>query len=133
MSPNALNSRRRVLIGPLFLPITSPKPTSIRRFLIPYRFTVLLIFILILLSVLPLIKDEHAIVFKLVVSLILLLGISAGHQMRGALTLGSVMAIPVVAGRWLPRYSTTIWVSTALDILTALFLLYVTIIILHRS
>jgi voltage-gated potassium channel len=134
MSLTNFISRWQAPISLHLLPVgpTSPKPTRIRRFLIRYRFTVLLIFIVMLLSVLPFIKGEHAILLKLVVSLILLFGIFAGHQMRGALTLGSVLAIPAVAGRALPRYATHIGVSIAIDILTALFLLYVTIMILYQ-
>ena len=44
----------------------------------------------------------------------------------------SRLGIPVLVGRWLPQYSTDIRMFLAIDILTAAFLLYITIIILSQ-
>jgi voltage-gated potassium channel len=111
--------------------------TDTRRFLtieMRHQYRVLLIFIVILLSVLPLIAGDELALFsmKLVFSLILVFGIYAGRRMRRDLILGGALGIPVLIGRWLPEYSSDIRVFLAVDILTAVFLLYITIMILSQ-
>ena len=98
------------------------------------RYTVLLIFIVALMSVLPFIAGDELAIFsmKLVLSVILLFGIYAGRRIRGDLILGGALGIPVLVGRWLPQYSSDIRVFLAIDILTAVFLLYITIMILNQ-
>jgi voltage-gated potassium channel len=108
-----------------------------RRFLtieMRHRYTVLLIFLVILLSVLPFIAGDELAIFsmKLVLSVILLFGIYAGRRMRRDLILGGALGIPVLIGRWLPQYSTNIRVFLAIDILTAAFLLYIAILIVSQ-
>src|ERR1700723_3550350 len=97
-----------------------------------HRYRVLLIFIVILLAVLPFIGGDELAIFsmKLVFSVILLFGIYAGRRMRRDLIFGAALGIPVLIGRWLPEYSSDIRVFLAIDILTAVFLLYITIMIL---
>jgi hypothetical protein len=112
-------------------------PTITRRFLtleMRHRYTVLLIFIVILLSVLPFIAGDELAVFstKFVVSVILLSGIYAGRRMLRDLVVGGALGIPVLVGRWLPQYSIDIRVFLAIDILTAVFLLYIAILILNQ-
>jgi voltage-gated potassium channel len=112
-------------------------PTDTRRFLtieIQHRYTVLLIFIAILLSVLAFVGGDALATLstKLVLSVILLLGIYAGRRMRRDLVLGGALGIPVVVARWLPQYSTNIRVFLAIDILTAVFLVYITVMILNH-
>ncbi|HEY2664102.1 MAG TPA: ion channel [Candidatus Binataceae bacterium] len=99
-----------------------------------HRYTVLLIFIVTLLSVLPFVKGDEAAIFsmKLVFSVLLLFGISAGHRMRRDVILGSALGIPVMVGRWLPQYSTDIRVPLVIDSLTVVFLLYIAMMILNR-
>jgi voltage-gated potassium channel len=99
-----------------------------------HRHTVLLIFVVILLSVLPFVAGDELAIFsmKLTLSVILLLGIYAGRRMRRDLVVGGVLGIPVLVGRWLPQYSTDIRVFLAIDIVTAVFLLYITIMILNQ-
>jgi uncharacterized membrane protein len=99
-----------------------------------HRYAMVLIAIVTLLSVLPLIQgDEPAILsMKLAFSVILLFGISTGQRVRRDLTLGSALVIPAMGGRWLPQYSTDIRVPLVIDILTAVFLLYITIMILNQ-
>ena len=108
-----------------------------RRFLtieMRHRYRVLLIFIVMLLGLLPLIRGDELAIFsmKLVLSVILVLGIYAGRRMRRDLLVGGALAIPVLVGRWLPQYSADIRVFIAVDILTAVFLLYITIMILSQ-
>ncbi len=108
-----------------------------RRFLtieIRHRYTVLLIFIVIFLTVVPFIAGDELAIFsaRLVLSVILVYGIYAGGRMRWDLVPASVLGIPVLVGRWLPQYSTDIRVFLAIDILTAVFLLYLTIMILNQ-
>jgi voltage-gated potassium channel len=99
-----------------------------------HRYTVLLIFMAILLAVLPFIEGDELAIFstKLVLSVILLFGIYAGRRVRRDLLLGGVLGIPVLVGQWLPQYSTHLGVFLAIDILTAVFLLYITVMILNQ-
>jgi voltage-gated potassium channel len=94
----------------------------------------LLIFLVILMSVLPFIAGDELAIFsmKLLLTVILLCGIYAGRRMRRDLILGGALGIPVLVGRWLPQYSTDIRVFLAIDILTAVFLLYITTMILNQ-
>ena len=108
-----------------------------RRFLtieMRHRYRVLLIFIVMLLGLLPLIRGDELAIFsmKLVLSVILVLGIYAGRRMRRDLLVGGALAIPVLVGRWLPQYSSDLRVFLAIDILTAVFLLYITVMILNQ-
>jgi voltage-gated potassium channel len=98
------------------------------------RFTVLLIFIVTLLSVLPLIKgDELAILsIKVVLSVVLLSGICMACRMRRRFIVATMLAIPVLLGRWLPQYSTDTRVFLASDILAAVFVFYITAMILSE-
>jgi voltage-gated potassium channel len=98
------------------------------------RYTVLLILTVVLMSVLPFIGGDELAIFstKLVLSGILLSGIYAGRRLHGDLILGGALGIPVLVGRWLPQYSTDIRVFLAVDIMTAVFLLYITIMILNQ-
>jgi Ion channel len=112
-------------------------PTGTRRFLTidtQHRYTVLLFFIIVLLAVLPLIAGHELALFstKLALSVILVFGIYAGRRMRRDLILGGALGIPVVVARWLPQYSTDLRVFLAIDILTAVFLLYITFMILSQ-
>jgi uncharacterized membrane protein len=139
MSLNTLNSYWRTPVSAHFLRASAARlqPATILRFLMiemRHRFTVLLIFIVTLLSVLPFIAGDRPAVFsiKLLFAVILLFAISAGRRMCKDLVLGSALMIPVMVGRWLPQYSTDIRVPPAIDILTALFLLYITITILNQ-
>src|SRR5260370_42543414 len=52
--------------------------------------------------------------------------------MRRVLLVGGALGIPVLVGRWLPQYSTDIRGFLAIDILTAVFLLYITVMILNQ-
>jgi uncharacterized membrane protein len=99
-----------------------------------HRYTVLLIFMVTFLSVLPFIRGDEPAIFsiKLVFAILVLLVISAGHRMRGDLILGGALGIPVLVGQWLSQYSTDVRVPLAIDILTAVFLVYVTIMILKQ-
>jgi ion channel len=111
--------------------------TDTRRFLtieMRHQYRALLIFIVILLSLMPLTGDNDLAVFsmKLMFSVILLSGIYAGRRMPRDLIVGGALGIPVLVGRWLPQYSTDIRVFLAIDILTAVFLLYITIMILSQ-
>jgi voltage-gated potassium channel len=111
--------------------------TTERRFLtieMRHQYRVLLIFIVILLAVLPFIGGDELAIFsmKLVFSVILIFGIYAGRRIRRDLVLGGALGVPVLVGRWLPQYSTDIRVFLAIDILTAVFLLYITIMILNQ-
>ena len=111
--------------------------TRTRRFLtieMRNRYSVLLIFTVILMSVVPLIAGDELAIFsmKLVLSVILLVGIYAGRRMHRDLVVGGALGIPVLVGRWMPQYSSDIRVFFAIDILTAVFLLYVTIMILNQ-
>jgi voltage-gated potassium channel len=111
--------------------------TRTRRFLtieMRNRYTVLLIFTVLLMAGLPFIAGDELAIFsmKLVLSVILLAGIYAGRRLRRDLVLGGALGIPVLVGRWLPQYSTDIRVFLAIDILTAVFLLYITIMILKQ-
>ena len=113
----------------------SPAPT--RRFLtieMRNRYTALLIFIVVMISVLPLIAGDELAIFsmKVALSVILVFGIYAGRRMRRDLIVGGVLGIPVLIGRWLPQYSTDIRMFLAIDVLTAVFLLYITIMILSQ-
>ena len=98
------------------------------------RYTVLLIFTVALMSVVPFIAGDDLAIFsmKLVLSVILLFGIYAGRRLRRDLVLGGALGIPVLVGRWIPQYSTDIRVFLAIDIMTAVFLLYITIMILNQ-
>jgi uncharacterized membrane protein len=98
------------------------------------RYTVLLIFTLVLMSVVPFIAGDELAIFsmKLMLSAILLVGIYAGRGMSSDLVLGVALGIPVLVGRWLPQYSTDIRIFLAIDILTAMFLLYITFMILNQ-
>jgi len=98
------------------------------------RYTVLLIFTLLLMSVLPFMGGNELAIFsaKLVLSVILLSVIYAGRRMRRDLVVGGALGIPVLVGRWLPQYSTDIRIFLAIDILTAVFLLYITVMILNQ-
>ena len=112
-------------------------PTPTRRFLtieMRNRYTVLLIFTVALMSVVPFIAGDDLAIFsmKLVLSVILLFGIYAGRRMPIDLILGGALGIPVLVGRWIPQYSTDIRVFLAIDILTAVFLLYITVMILNQ-
>ena len=99
-----------------------------------HRFTVLLVFIVTLLALLPFIRgDELAILtIKLVLSAILISGIYVARQMRTGFVVASLLALPPLVGRWVPRYSSDIRVFLAIDLLTAVFLLYITIMMLNR-
>jgi voltage-gated potassium channel len=99
-----------------------------------HRYTVLLIFIAILLSVLPFIGGDELAIFatKLVLTVILLFGIYAGGRRRRDLIVGGALGIPILVGRWLPQYSTDVRVYIAIDILTAVFLVYITVMILTQ-
>ena len=108
-----------------------------RRFLtieIRNRYTALLIVIVAMMLVLPLIARDELALFsmKVAVSIILVFGIYVGRRLRRDLIVGAALGIPVLVGRWLPQYSTDIRIFLAIDILTAAFLLYVTIIILSQ-
>jgi ion channel len=112
-------------------------PTRTSRFLTietRHRYTILLIFIVIMMAVLPLIAGDELAIFsmKVALSVILLFGIYAGRRMRRDLIVGGVLGIPVLVGRWLPQYTTDIRMFLAIDILTAVFLLYITIMILNQ-
>jgi voltage-gated potassium channel len=112
-------------------------PTAGRRFLtfeIRHRYTALLIFIAIWLTVLPFLAGDALAIFsmKLVLSVILLSGIYAGRRTRRDLIVGGALGISALFGRWLPQYSTDIRVFLAIDILTVVFLLYITITILNQ-
>ena len=111
--------------------------TPTRRFLtieMRNRYTVLLIFTVALMAVVPFIAGDDLAIFsmKLVLSVILLFGIYAGRRMPIDLILGGALGIPVLVGRWIPQYSTDIRVFLAIDILTAVFLLYITVMILNQ-
>ena len=111
--------------------------TSKPRFLtieIRHRYTALLILTVTLLSALPLIKGDGLAILsiKLGLAVVLLAGIYAGPRIRRDLILGGVLGIPVVLGRWLPEYSTDVRVFLAIDIVTAVFLMYTTIIMLNQ-
>jgi hypothetical protein len=71
------------------------------------RYTVLLIFTLVLMSVVPFIAGDELAIFsmKLMLSAILLVGIYTGRRMSRVLVLGVALGIPVLVGRWLPQYS----------------------------
>ena len=98
------------------------------------RYTVLLIFTLVLMSALPFIAGDELATFamKFLFSVILLFGIYAGRRMRRDLIVGGALGIPVVVGRWIPQYSTNLRVFLAIDVLTTVFLAYVTIMILSQ-
>ena len=98
------------------------------------RYTVLLIFTVLLMAGLTFIAGDELAIFsmKLVLSVILLAGIYAGRRLRRDLVLGGALGIPVLVGRWIPQYSTDIRVFLAIDIMTAVFLLYITIMILNQ-
>lgn len=99
-----------------------------------HRYTVLLILIVTLLGVLPLIRGDELAVssVKLLLSAILLFGIYVGRRMRRDLIIGIALGVPVLVGRWLPQYSTDLRVFLTVDLLTAVFLLYITIMILNQ-
>jgi voltage-gated potassium channel len=112
-------------------------PPAARRFLtfeIRHRYTALLIFIAIWLTVLPFLAGDALAIFsmKLVLSVILLSGIYAGRRTRRDLIVGGALGISALFGRWLPQYSTDMRVFLAIDILTVVFLLYITITILNQ-
>jgi voltage-gated potassium channel len=118
-------------------PDVSNHTTKERRFLTietRHRYTMLLALIVMMLTGLPLIAGDELALFsmKLALSVILLFGIYAGRRMRRDLVLGGALGIPVLVGRWLPQYSTDPRVFLAIDILTAVFLLYVTFMILSQ-
>jgi voltage-gated potassium channel len=112
--------------------------TRTRRFLTTIetrnRYTALLIVIVAMMLVLPLIARDELALFsmKVAVSIILVFGIYVGRRLRRDLVVGAALGIPVLVGRWLPQYSTDIRMFLAIDILTAAFLLYITIIILSQ-
>ena len=112
--------------------------TLTRRFLttveIRNRYTALLIVIVAMMLVLPLMAGDELAIFsmKLAVSVILVFGIYVGRRMRRNLIVGAALGIPVLVGRWLPQYSANIGMFLGIDILTAAFLLYVTIMILTQ-
>jgi len=112
--------------------------TRARRFLTTIetrnRYTTLLIVIVAMMLVLPLIARDELALFsmKVAVSIILVFGIYVGRRLRRDLIVGAALGIPVLVGRWLPQYSTDIRMFLAIDILTAAFLLYITIIILTQ-
>jgi hypothetical protein len=112
-------------------------PPAARRFLtfeIRHRYTALLIFIAIWLTVLPFLAGDTLAIFsmRLVFSVILLCGIYAGRRTRWDLIVGGVLGISALFGRWLPQYSTDMRMFLAIDILTVVFLLYITITILNQ-
>jgi hypothetical protein len=98
------------------------------------RYTALLIVIVAMMLVLPLVAGDELAIFsmKLAVSVILVFGIYVGRRLRRDLVVGGALGIPVLVGRWLPQYSTDLRMFLAIDILTAAFLLYITIIILSQ-
>jgi hypothetical protein len=111
--------------------------TRTRRFLtieIRNRYTALLIVIVAMMLVLPLIARDELAIFsmKVAVSVILVFGIYVGRRMRRDLIVGAALAIPVLVGRWLPQYATDLRMFLAIDILTAAFLFYITIMILAQ-
>jgi Ion channel len=112
--------------------------TRTRRFLttieLRNRYTALLIVIVAMMLVLPLVAGDELAIFsmKVAVSVILVFGIYLGRRMRRDLLVGAALGIPVLVGRWLPLYSADIRVFLAIDILTAAFLLYITIMILTQ-
>jgi voltage-gated potassium channel len=108
-----------------------------RRFLtveMRHRYTMLLVFIVIFLAMTPFIAGDELAIYsmRLGLSLILLYGIYAGRGVRRDLVAVTALGIPVLVGRWLPQYSTDIRVFLSIDILTAAFLLYLTIMILNE-
>jgi voltage-gated potassium channel len=108
-----------------------------RRFLtieVRNRYTMLLIVIVAMMLVLPLIAGDELALFsmKVAVSIVLVFGIYVGRRLRRDLIVGAALGIPVLVGRWLPRYSTNLGMFLAIDILTAAFLLYITIMILTQ-
>jgi voltage-gated potassium channel len=111
--------------------------TSVRRLLtieMRHRYTVVLLSIVTSLSLLPFIRGDNLAIFsiKLVLFAILLFGISSGHRRCRDLILGSALGIPVMVGRELPQYSIDIRMLPVMDILWAVFLLYITIMILNQ-
>jgi voltage-gated potassium channel len=111
--------------------------TRTRRFLtveMRNRYTALLIVIVAMMLVVPLIARDELALFsmKVAVSIILVFGIYVGRRLRRDLIVGAALGIPVLVGRWLPQYSTDIRMFLAIDILTATFLLYITIMILSQ-
>jgi voltage-gated potassium channel len=112
--------------------------TRTRRFLTTIetrnRYTALLIVIVAMMLVLPLVARDELAIFsmKVAVSIILVFGIYVGRRLRRDLVVGAALGIPVLVGRWLPQYATDIQMFLAIDILTAAFLLYITIIILSQ-
>ena len=112
-------------------------PAATNRFSIietRYRYTVLLVFIVTLLCVLPFIEGTEIATYglRVLVLVVLIYAIYAGGGGRRNLVLGSALGIPAVAGRWLPHYTTDIRVFATIDILNAVFLLYITITILNQ-
>jgi voltage-gated potassium channel len=108
-----------------------------RRFLtieMRNRYTALLIVIVAMMLVLPLIAGDELALFsmKVALSVILVFGIYVGRRMRRDLIVGAALGIPVLVGRWLPQYPTDIGMFLVIDILTAAFLLYITIMILTQ-
>ena len=111
--------------------------TRTRRFLtieMRNRYTALLIVIVAMMLVLPLLARDELALFsmKVAVSIILVFGIYVGRRLRRDLIVGAALGIPVLLGRWLPQYSTDIRMFLVIDILTAAFLLYITIMILSQ-
>ena len=98
------------------------------------RYTLLLISVVVFLFVSSLMAGDELAIFsmKAAVLVILLFAIYASRRMRRDLVVGCVLAIPVLVGRWLPQYSTDIRVFLAIDLVTAAFLIYVTIMILSQ-
>jgi hypothetical protein len=83
---------------------------------------------------LPFLAGDALAIFsmKLVLSVILLSGIYASRRTRRDLIVGGALGISALLGRWLPQYSTDMRVFLAIDILTVVFLLYITITILNQ-
>jgi voltage-gated potassium channel len=111
--------------------------TRTRRFLtieMRNRYTALFIVIVAMMLVLPLVAGDELALFamKVAVSIVMVFAIYVGRRLRRDLIVGAALGIPVLVGRWLPQYSTDIGMFVAIDILTAAFLLYVTIIILSQ-
>ena len=131
-----MSAEQQPIESPIGLEIADNRSRT-RRFLtieMRNRYTALLIVIVAMMLVLPLIaRDELALfAMKVAVSIILVFGIYVGRRLRRDLIVGAALGIPVLVGRWLPQYSTDIRMFLAIDILTAAFLLYITIIILSQ-
>ena len=131
-----MSAEQQPIESPIGLEIADSR-TRTRRFLtieMRNRYTALLIVIVAMMLVLPLIaRDELALfAMKVAVSVVLVFGIYMGRRLRRDLVVGAALGIPVLVGRWLPQYSTDSRMFLAIDILTAAFLLYITIIILTQ-